>query len=252
MSKRKTTRTASEISKLPKDILAQTCPHILIIEDNAVNQTIMKRFIKVLSPTTQVTQVTDPTILFDEQEQLKPEYQQATLIILDFQMPGLTGNRVATHIRNTPTTQKTPIIAWSTGHPGPDYENFEALCNTSLAKPSTLPQLAAAITKAHKQTQPTHKDKASSATDIVLLPIRPTSTEIENTPPTSPHPTHRKMPRANSTNDIKKEPKAPQPTIPFAQRRCRSTSSRDANEQEGSFATRLTKLREEHPYSRIF
>jgi CheY-like chemotaxis protein len=68
------------------------------------------------------------------------------VVLLDISMPGLNGEDVCRHIRNTPALAHLPVIAY-TAHAMPEEKNQILACgfDTLLIKPISAASLAAAL-----------------------------------------------------------------------------------------------------------
>jgi CheY-like chemotaxis protein len=68
------------------------------------------------------------------------------VVLLDISMPGLNGEDVCRHIRNTPALAHLPVIAY-TAHAMPEEKNQILACgfDTMLIKPISSASLAAAL-----------------------------------------------------------------------------------------------------------
>jgi CheY-like chemotaxis protein len=68
------------------------------------------------------------------------------VVLLDISMPGLNGENVCRHIRNTPALAHLPVIAY-TAHAMPEEKDQILACgfDTLLIKPISAARLAAAL-----------------------------------------------------------------------------------------------------------
>lgn len=125
---------------VPEQIEAPGNLHILLAEDNTINQKVALRMLERLGYTAQVAQ--------NGREVLAAlEHQSFDIILMDVQMPEMDGLLATQHIRlNKELEQQPHIIALTANALKGDRERFlEAGMDNYLSKPVRLEELAAAI-----------------------------------------------------------------------------------------------------------
>ena len=112
---------------------------ILIVEDNARN---MRLFSMILKAAGYI-----PLEAADGNEALvKAVQEHPDLILMDVQLPGLSGLEVAVRLRQMPGFERVPIIAISAYAMKGDRERIiEAGCDTYLSKPINTRELSAVV-----------------------------------------------------------------------------------------------------------
>jgi two-component system cell cycle response regulator DivK len=112
---------------------------ILIVEDNARN---MRLFSMILKAAGYIPlEATDGTEALEKAVQEHPD-----LILMDVQLPGLSGLEVTARLRQIPGFERVPIIAISAYAMKGDQERIiEAGCDTYLSKPINTRELSAVV-----------------------------------------------------------------------------------------------------------
>ncbi|MBL7164894.1 MAG: response regulator [Dehalococcoidales bacterium] len=112
---------------------------ILIVEDNARN---MRLFSMILKAAGYIPlEATDGTEALVKAVQEHPD-----LILMDVQLPGLSGLEVTARLRQMPGFERVPIIAISAYAMKGDQERIiEAGCDTYLSKPINTRELSAVV-----------------------------------------------------------------------------------------------------------
>ena len=126
---------------------------ILIVEDNARNKRLFSMILKAAGYI--------PLEAADGTEALvKAVQEHPDLILMDVQLPGLSGLEVTARLRQMPGFERVPIIAISAYAMKGDRERIiEAGCDTYLSKPVNtreLPAVVAAIMTEKRQKYPEH------------------------------------------------------------------------------------------------
>lgn len=107
--------------------------NILIVEDNEMNMRLFSDLLKTKGHT--ITECLEGTLALDLAKKLKPD-----LILMDIQMPKISGLAVTEQIRKTPEIAKTPIIAVSAfAMKGDEEKILAAGCTTYISKPISIP-----------------------------------------------------------------------------------------------------------------
>ena len=120
---------------------------ILVVEDNPQNMRLIEMTLRAGSYT--MFEAMDGEEALDVAMREKPD-----LIIMDIQVPKMTGDEVTRKLRQMPEFQSTPIIALTAYAMKGDEEKFiEAGCDTYISKPINtreFPQLIAHLLQNRK------------------------------------------------------------------------------------------------------
>jgi signal transduction histidine kinase/CheY-like chemotaxis protein len=115
---------------------AESAPHILVVEDHKINQMVAKGMLLKLGY--RVTVVDDG---FQALERLRKE--SFALVLMDIQMPGMSGVETTQRVRAEFPEQKLPIIALTANAmKGDELEYLAAGMNACLTKPIQMQTLA--------------------------------------------------------------------------------------------------------------
>lgn len=115
---------------------AESAPHILVVEDHKINQMVAKGMLLKLGY--RVTVVDDG---FQALERLRKE--PFALVLMDIQMPGMSGVETTQRVRAEFPEQKLPIIALTANAmKGDELEYLAAGMNACLTKPIQMQTLA--------------------------------------------------------------------------------------------------------------
>lgn len=107
--------------------------NILIVEDNEMNMRLFSDLLQTKGHT--VTECLEGTAALDIAKKLKPD-----LILMDIQMPKISGLAVTEQIRSTPEIAKTPIVAVSAfAMKGDEEKILAAGCTAYISKPISIP-----------------------------------------------------------------------------------------------------------------
>jgi len=119
--------------------LRTTGTRILALDDDKTILVLLKAMLGQAGM--EVSTCDDPSQFLAQLEEISPE-----LVILDFDMPGVTGPELCRAIRNDPRWQGLPIVLL-TGHGDPDSVRavFDAGADDYVAKPFVGPELVARI-----------------------------------------------------------------------------------------------------------
>ena len=105
---------------------------VLVVEDNALNLKLFSAMLTSLGH--QVLEATDGTTGLAMAQQLRPD-----LIIMDIQLPGLTGLEVTQSLKADEATRKIPIIATTAfAMRGDDERILSFGCDAYMAKPIAI------------------------------------------------------------------------------------------------------------------
>ena len=106
---------------------------ILIVEDNEMNMRLFSDLLQTKGYS--VTECLDGTLALDIAKKLKPD-----LILMDIQMPKISGLAVTQQIRQTPEIADTPIVAISAfAMKGDEEKILAAGSNAYISKPISIP-----------------------------------------------------------------------------------------------------------------
>ncbi len=106
---------------------------ILVIDDNETNCLILKKYLENWGAET-VTAITPEIGLYRLQESIE-QNRPFDILLLDMQMPGVTGHEVSSRIRNDPVFNELKIIILSSislDHGLPDQKYFDLMLNKPI------------------------------------------------------------------------------------------------------------------------
>ncbi|MFY9509994.1 MAG: response regulator, partial [Rubrivivax sp.] len=113
---------------------------VLYIEDNAVNQVLMEGML-MHRPGIRLLVAGVPEVGLAMAQQSRPD-----LVLLDIQLPGMTGFEVLQRLRAMPATRHVPVIAVSANAmPGDVEQARRAGFDDYLTKPLDMHRLLAAV-----------------------------------------------------------------------------------------------------------
>ncbi|MBQ9738338.1 MAG: response regulator [Alphaproteobacteria bacterium] len=106
---------------------------ILIVEDNEMNMRLFSDLLKTKGH--DITECLDGTEALELIKSIKPD-----LILMDIQMPKISGLAVTAQIRETPEIADTRIVAVSAfAMKGDEEKILEAGCDAYISKPISIP-----------------------------------------------------------------------------------------------------------------
>ncbi len=114
---------------------------ILLVEDNPADVQITQRALRESSFPSQLLVVRDGEEAVDYLQRRgifsqDPNWRRPDLVLLDLNLPRLTGRQVLEHIRTTPALRTVPVIILTTSHRQEDVqEMYAAGANTYIEKP---------------------------------------------------------------------------------------------------------------------
>jgi CheY-like chemotaxis protein len=115
---------------------ANLLPNILLIEDDPADHAIVRRFVEDGLLRAQLSIATSGDEAFSL---LEGNGQHPDLILLDLNLPGLSGHDVLRRLRSMPKTKTTPVIVLSTSENEKDIvRSYELGANCYVPKPVTL------------------------------------------------------------------------------------------------------------------
>jgi CheY-like chemotaxis protein len=125
------------------DMSSTRAIHILVVEDNAGDIFLIKEGLQGTGAVFDVHVVKDglSAIGFVENSQPRPD-----LVILDLNIPGLSGHEVLRRLKSSPEFMEIPVVVFSSSNSIQDIRTSYKLCaNTYVKKPSDLDEFFAAI-----------------------------------------------------------------------------------------------------------
>lgn len=115
----------------PNEVVSKTRFKILIAEDNKINMTLARVYVKELYPDAEVLEARDGKEAITQYKEGQPD-----IIFMDIQMPDINGLEATKIIRNLEEHIEIPIIALTAGtQPGEKERCIEAGMTDFLAKP---------------------------------------------------------------------------------------------------------------------
>ena len=156
LDKIKEAKSASTVSvvKLEKPAEKPTIPslHILLVEDNLMNQKFMTHILKRLGSTFDIAA--------DGKEAIeKVKQNKYDLILMDIQMPVMDGLEATRYIRNELKIKDMPIVALTAHAMKGDKEKcLAAGCNGYITKPIDQQKLVSEIMNVIKSTEPEYEE----------------------------------------------------------------------------------------------
>jgi chemotaxis family two-component system response regulator Rcp1 len=110
---------------------------ILLVEDNAGDVKIMQRALRTNTVPVELVVVRDGQAAIDYLAQPPDEkWRYPNLILLDLNMPGLTGRQVLERIRATPSVRSVPVVVLTTSRREDEVADlYAAGANTYIQKP---------------------------------------------------------------------------------------------------------------------
>jgi PAS domain S-box-containing protein len=152
--------------------------HILVVEDNAVNQEVIGGMLRGLGARVQVA----PNALAGLRAMCEKQFD---LVLMDIQMPGMDGVEALNWFRrgtagrfNFLTSADTPIIAVTANALGGDHQRFLDLgFDDYLSKPFRQSQLLAMLSKHFRPSSP-HDAPAGGGSGSAVPPVRAAGDEV--------------------------------------------------------------------------
>ena len=122
---------------------------VMLVEDNPQNMKLLEMLLR--SKNYILLKACDGETALDMATREQPD-----LIVMDMQLPGMSGLEVTKQLRQMPVFRKTPIIALTAYAMGGDKERFlEAGCNAYLSKPISTRELPGIIDQMLQAYKPT-------------------------------------------------------------------------------------------------
>ncbi len=120
--------------------------HVLVVEDNPVNMLIVVAMLEQWG--VQVGQVTDGSLALHAVEQAVRERQPFDMVLMDVQMPEMSGHEAARQLRERYDAQALPIVALTAAALVSERDQaLQSGMNDFLTKPIDAHQLRAAVQK---------------------------------------------------------------------------------------------------------
>jgi chemotaxis family two-component system response regulator Rcp1 len=118
--------------------------HILLVEDSRTDAKIIERALRESEVEHRLTVIPDGRLaldyLFDlRDERISPDHQP-DLILLDLNLPGLSGCQVLSQIKQDAFLRMIPVVVLTTSHREEDVlQTYMAGANTYIPKPAEYP-----------------------------------------------------------------------------------------------------------------
>ena len=123
---------------------------VMLVEDNPQNMKLLEMLLR--SKSYVLLKACDGETALDMATREQPD-----LIVMDMQLPGMSGIEVTKQLRQMPVFHHTPIIALTAYAMRGDKERFlEAGCNAYLSKPISTRELPGIIDKMLQEHKPTN------------------------------------------------------------------------------------------------
>ncbi|BAU09758.1 hypothetical protein LEP3755_02330 [Leptolyngbya sp. NIES-3755] len=117
-------------------------PIVLAVDDNLDNLVLLEFQLAAVTDCAVVTATTGEAALH------LAEHSQPDLILLDIQLPDISGVEVAERLRQSPTTNRIPIVALTALARNEDRDRIlSSGCDEYLTKPYELEDLQAIVTR---------------------------------------------------------------------------------------------------------
>jgi CheY-like chemotaxis protein len=117
--------------------------HILVVEDNAGDIFLIKEGFHGIGAAFDVHVVKDGLGAIDFVEHGKP---RPDLVILDLNIPGLSGHEVLRRLKSNPEFMEIPVVVFSSSNSVHDIRtSYKLRANSYVKKPSDLDEFFAAI-----------------------------------------------------------------------------------------------------------
>lgn len=114
---------------------------ILIVEDNILNMRLFRDVLTAMGYSVLCAESAEAGLALLKDASVKPG-----AIVMDIQLPGISGADCATQIKADPETADIPIIAVTAfSMPGDEARFLKAGCDDYLSKPISVPQFATTI-----------------------------------------------------------------------------------------------------------
>lgn len=98
-------------SPVASDKSLQDNYRVLIAEDNSINMFLAKTIVLKVLPNTEILEATDGLSAFEMAKEYQPD-----MILMDIQMPVMSGHEATKKIKESPQLEKTPIVAITAGN----------------------------------------------------------------------------------------------------------------------------------------
>jgi two-component system response regulator len=122
-------------------------PIVLHVDDDPDDRLLVYSAIKKVNKELTVNEASSGSDAFNYLNRAKAEKKLPCLMILDMNMPGMTGKDVVEKPQKDDTLKKIPVILFTTSVQGLEIEYFKSLEIEMVSKPSTVPKLEEVITR---------------------------------------------------------------------------------------------------------
>ena len=123
---------------------------ILLIEDNPADQEMTRRALSKANDQIALEVVDDGEMAMDfllrRDVYDDPKTPRPHLVLLDLNLPKLSGKDIIQQVRNEPSLKHIPLIVLSTSHAEEDVlESYQLGCNTYMLKPNRFDEFVATM-----------------------------------------------------------------------------------------------------------
>ena len=116
---------------------------LLLVEDNPGDVRLVQEALRESSVPVQISVARDGQKALEMLESLesKEDAGRPDLILLDLNLPFLSGNELLIRLKTNPITRQIPVIIFSTsGSPDDIYQSYQNRANCYISKPADLDQ----------------------------------------------------------------------------------------------------------------
>ena len=140
--------------------------YILCVDDDPDDCSLLHEFLTKYDPDIDISYVSDGQAAIDFLEQSKQKSSLPVLVIMDINMPKLSGKDATKIIKKDAVLKILPVVLMSTAIKDPDLVEIEALGAAILRKPDTLSgydEIAKTLTSSLKLKKPDAESEVSQA-----------------------------------------------------------------------------------------
>ena len=129
---------------------------ILLVEDNPADVKITQRALRESGLPVELIVVRDGQeavdyLLRQGQHSTTPDWRSPDLILLDLNLPGMTGRQVLERVRSTPTLRAVPVVVLTTSRRQEDIQQMYASgANTYIEKPQDFGRFVLVLQTIHR------------------------------------------------------------------------------------------------------
>ena len=115
------------------------CADILLVEDNPGDVALVREGLRELEHRLEVAESGERALEFLRARSAAPERSMPDVVLLDLNLPGLTGLEVLCRIRSDPDTAALPVVVMTSSDARKDIvESYRLHANCYVTKPSSL------------------------------------------------------------------------------------------------------------------